>query len=557
MRTQHRLQSGGPRSLPRRGLARLLGPAIAWGLLLNAPQRAGAGIREVSYQSHLQGRKVTIRVYTPPGYETSRLHYPVVYHLCGRGSSPGRVSRVAGRVLNEAVARARVQPALSVYASVPAGRPSSSRAADGWTQAAQSVLQELIPFVDSTYRTIASREGRALEGFAEGASVALRLVFEHPYLFAAVAAYNPVELDVAPRSETRKASEQSKGPPPPPSPWELVESNAEAIREYTAVRLVGGDRDRRSLEAAIRFAEHCQKLKIPFSWHAAPGVGHDFARLYARAGVETLRWMQSRLAPPTTGREGLVQDVWYWSEINQRHVWVKVYTPPGYHGSNQRYPVVYDLHGGGGTPERQWQRTAETIRKAFASGSVRPMIYVFVNGLGDTFFMDLPDGSRSAESTFVRELIPFIERRYRVIPSRQGRALDGFSMGGAGALRVALKYPELFAAVVSYGAALVRGDRFREQPSRLFSPEYFDQHSAWTLAVENAHRVRDRLRIRMVCGEQDRLYPLNVEFRALLGKLGIAVDWVPVSGVAHDTRGLYRRVGIESLKFIEGTFHHQ
>ena len=105
--------------------------------------------------------------------------------------------------------------------------------------------------------------------------------------------------------------------------------------------------------------------------------------------------------------------------------------------------------------------------------------------------------------------------------------------------------------MVSYGAALIRGDRLKEGDARFGTKEYFDRNSAWTLVEQNAHRLRGYLRIRMVCGDQDRLYPANVEFKDLLDKLDISVDWVSVPGVAHDTTGLYRKVGLESLKFIE------
>lgn len=540
-------------SLDSRVLASFLGLSVVCGLLLACPAMARAELRKVSYYSRLHGR-TTIHVYTPPGYDSRGLRYPVIYHLHAREDADERHSRDVVRILEDAVRLGEIKPLVAVFARVRAVRMSPGQPASGCALAAEGWVQELIPFVDAQYHTISSREGRAIEGFGEAACAALHLTFEHPYLFAAAAAYAPLIPQVAGGSEKREDREQPKGLLLPASLWRLTESNADAIREYTSVRLISGDRDPMSLQAALRFREHCEKFKVPLVWHSVPGVGRDFRRLYARGGAETFRWIQSRLESPRTGREGLVQDVWYWSEIHRSYIWVKVYTPPGCETAAGHYPAVYNLHGGGGTPERQWQRTAETLRKAFVSGAVRPMIYVFVNGLGDTFFMDLPDGARRVESTIVRELIPFIEQRFRVIPSRQGRAIDGFSMGGAGALRLALKYPELFSAVVSYGAALVRGDRFQGQPSRLFSPQYFDQHSTWTLAVENAGRVRNRLRIRMVCGDQDRLYPHNVEFRALLEKLGIAVDWVSVPGVAHDTRGLYRRVGMESLLFLQQSF---
>jgi len=250
-----------------------------------------------------------------------------------------------------------------------------------------------------------------------------------------------------------------------------------------------------------------------------------------------------------------VQDLFYWSELNRRNVWIKVYTPPGYEGGIERYPVIYNLHGaGGGTPQRQWVRAGATMKDAVENRKVRPMIYVFVNGLGDTFFLDYHDGLVKAESMIVRELIPFIDGRYRTIASRDGRAIDGFSMGGGGCLRLAIKYPELFSSVVSYGAALIRADRLKEGDARFGTREYFDRNSPWTLAVQNADRVRESVHIRMVCGEQDGLYKANVEFKELLATLRIAVDWVSVPGVAHDTTGLYRRVGLESLKFIERGF---
>jgi len=171
------------------------------------------------------------------------------------------------------------------------------------------------------------------------------------------------------------------------------------------------------------------------------------------------------------------------------------------------------------------------------------VIYVFVDGLGDTFFLDYPDGSVQAESMIVRELIPFIDKNYRTVSARNGRAIDGFSMGGGGSLRLALKYPEMFSSVVSYGAAVIKGDRAG-----------VGAENPWALVKANADRVRGKVAFRMVCGDKDGLYPVNVEFRDLLKSLDIPVDWVSIPDVAHDTKGLYRRVGVESLKFMHVNF---
>jgi hypothetical protein len=66
------------------------------------------------------------------------------------------------------------------------------------------------------------------------------------------------------------------------------------------------------------------------------------------------------------------------------------------------------------------------------------------------------------------------------------------------------------------------------------------------LIEANADRVRGRLRIRMVCGDQDSLFQANVEFQDLAAKLKTPVEWVAIAGVAQNTRGLYVRVGLES-----------
>jgi enterochelin esterase-like enzyme len=232
-----------------------------------------------------------------------------------------------------------------------------------------------------------------------------------------------------------------------------------------------------------------------------------------------------------------IQDVTYHSAANKRDVKIKVWTPPGYETGNTRYPVVYNMHGaGGGDPTRQWGRTKSTIEATIGKGLVRPMIYVYVDSVG-TWFDDSSKGK--GETTFIKELIPFIDAKYRTIATKQGRAVDGFSMGGAGCLYNAFKNPHMFSAVVSYGAALVKGGK--ESPSY-----WLDQ---------NVEEIRKSLRVRMVCGSQDGLKKGNDTLRSKLQQLKVPVDYVIVNGVGHDTQGLYERVGLQSLKFIEAAFN--
>lgn len=122
----------------------------------------------------------------------------------------------------------------------------------------------------------------------------------------------------------------------------------------------------------------------------------------------------------------------------------EVYLPSGYEKSGLRYPVLYLLHGNGGN-RRDWvdkgniQRTADAL---IASRDI-PAAVIVMPDAGVTWYVDRRE---KMETALLRDLIPDVERNLRVLKSRDGRLIGGLSMGGYGALRFALKYPEMFAA---------------------------------------------------------------------------------------------------------------
>jgi endo-1,4-beta-xylanase len=501
-----------------------------------------AGIHDATYRSELNRRDVPVKVYTPPGYESSTERYPVVYNLHGGGGSPARQWERTGATLRDAIEKKKIRPVIYVFAE-GLGNTLYLDYPGGSPKVESTIVWELIPFIDRTYRTIASHEGRAIEGFSMGGYGALSIAFRYPTLFSSVVSYggavlSPDTVRIAPNNEIQFPTMDHYTAN---SPWGRIEKNKDRIIEHLRVRMVCGDADKKWYPGNVKLKDRAASLKVPVSWVSVPGVAHDTKGLYERAGLDSLKFLEAGFSFPLPRREGVVQDVVLRSERNNRNVWIKVYTPPGYEDGTRRYPVVYNLHGaGGGSPQRQWVRAGLTLKEGIEMGQVGPVIYVFVDGLGDTFFLDYPDGSIKAESMIVRELIPFVDRQYRTVAAREGRAIEGFSMGGGGSLRLAIKYPELFGAVVSYGAAVIKGDRAG-----------VGGENPWTLVETNVGRIRGKLAVRMVCGDKDSLYPLNVEFRDRLRSLDIPVDWVSIPDVAHDTKGLYRRVGIESLKFIQ------
>lgn len=130
----------------------------------------------------------------------------------------------------------------------------------------------------------------------------------------------------------------------------------------------------------------------------------------------------------------------------------EVYVPTGYERSELRYPVLYLLHGNGGN-RRDWvdhgnlQRTVDGL---IASGQMPPAVIVMPDA-GVTWYVDRKE---RMETAVMRDLIPEVEKNLRVLTSREARLIGGLSMGGYGALRFALKYPERFAAAALLSPAI-------------------------------------------------------------------------------------------------------
>jgi S-formylglutathione hydrolase FrmB len=126
---------------------------------------------------------------------------------------------------------------------------------------------------------------------------------------------------------------------------------------------------------------------------------------------------------------------------------VAVYLPPDYDRGTARYPVLYLLHGiGGGFTDWTKHWNIRGSMDAVIRGGAQPFIVVMPNGanrLGGGFYLDSPV-SGNWETYLVRELVPAIDRDFRTAATRESRGIAGHSMGGFGAIRLAMRFPELF-----------------------------------------------------------------------------------------------------------------
>src|SRR3984957_6811658 len=119
-----------------------------------------------------------------------------------------------------------------------------------------------------------------------------------------------------------------------------------------------------------------------------------------------------------------------------------VYLPDGYDHSDLRYPVLFMLHGFSEN-ENAWITKGHINQAAdhlIAAGEIPPIV-IIMPGSGDNWYVDLKE---KIETAFIHDLVLEVAQAFRIIPEREGRGVGGDSMGGYGALRFILKYPEQF-----------------------------------------------------------------------------------------------------------------
>lgn len=130
-----------------------------------------------------------------------------------------------------------------------------------------------------------------------------------------------------------------------------------------------------------------------------------------------------------------------------------VYLPDGYRTSKLAYPVLYLLHGANGN-ENEWAvkgHAQETLDRLIGKGEIPPMIVVMPGHFNGWWV----DGNQDkGETALLGDLLPHIEKSYRVIAKRDGRLIAGLSAGGYGTVNIIFKYADRFAAAAAMSPAV-------------------------------------------------------------------------------------------------------
>jgi len=237
----------------------------------------------------------------------------------------------------------------------------------------------------------------------------------------------------------------------------------------------------------------------------------------------------------------------------------RLYLPPDYETSGtRRYPVVYFLHGASVDSKRPIVAGyVARIDAAIRSGVMPPVIVVIPQGLNQNRWIDSRDGSKPMESIIIKNLIPHVDATYRTIASRQGRAIEGHSMGGFGALHTGFNNPDLFIAVTGNSPCCVLIDNAPqgEEFSAVYGNDrdYFTAMAPTSLAAKNIAKVKQQT-IRIIIGTKDGLFPGAQWVHEQLTKLGIQHEWLAVPESPHNHDQLLQYESFDTMAFYGKVF---
>jgi putative tributyrin esterase len=225
-----------------------------------------------------------------------------------------------------------------------------------------------------------------------------------------------------------------------------------------------------------------------------------------------------------------VQTVNFQSQLIGRLLPYNVILPRGYALPGRRYPVLYLLHGHGGD-HSSW--IAHTKVKEYLTNF--DLVIVTPEAQDGWYTDSATDEHEKFESFLVNELIPDVEKRFRVIPERRARAIAGYSMGGYGALKFGLKYPQLFAFAGSLSGAFDAPLRTDESSIvRTFGPSNSPTRERNDLTRIAGGVVSTSLpQLYLDCGTSDPWLSSNRDLHRAFERLSIKHDYEEMQG-GHD-----------------------
>ncbi len=238
-----------------------------------------AGATHHTLHSEAMNRDVGYNIYLPPSYETDKQRrFPVVYFF--HGASGSERSDADPSMIRRLIREGKIGEVIYVYPN--GGHFSRYR---DWSDPRANVksetfiIKELIPHIDASYRTLATRQGRALSGWSMGGDASLRFAFKYPEMFCAAGTFSAAidwgaEGDDCIFAYSRKHVEQ--------------------IRDRIGIYMVVGEDDR-LFAPHKRLVPHLKQLKIDHTFESVPKVGHNLGLMKQHKAEAVALWLDEQL----------------------------------------------------------------------------------------------------------------------------------------------------------------------------------------------------------------------------------------------------------------------
>ncbi len=250
-----------------------------------SPQDVPHGqVREVWYHSQVTGTWRHALVYTPPGYDTSKLRYPVLYLQHGGGEDETGWIRQghANFILDNLIAAGKAKPMIIVmgygYArragvtppdltGKPFGSPEMMKAMQDMMGAFEDDLtQALIPFIDKTFRTIPDREHRAMAGLSMGGMETFQVTFDHLDTFSYIGGFSGAAMAFGNQTLDTKTAFHGA----------LADPSAFAKRVHVLWIGVGTDEPAMMKAGIERLNTSLTDAKVEHVFYESPGTAHEW-----------------------------------------------------------------------------------------------------------------------------------------------------------------------------------------------------------------------------------------------------------------------------------------
>lgn len=257
-----------------------------------------ANVTHATFRSPSMGIDVGYCIYLPEAHtKNPEKRFPVVYHL--HGGRPGNELKSAhlASFVDAAINAATIAPTIYVF---PNGGPVSwynyPEAENGASE--DVFVNELIPHIDRTYPSIASRDGRAIQGFSQGGRGTTRIMFKHPQLFISAApggsGYEP-EKRIQENGGTESPQVRFA---PGDNAWDLAKNYADKTGRPPLNILLWVGNKGFNYEYNLKFSTHLKTdLKIPHRIMVAEDAPHSAKVIYQKRGTELMRFHQKNFSP--------------------------------------------------------------------------------------------------------------------------------------------------------------------------------------------------------------------------------------------------------------------